>query len=71
MRRADPERLYQAKLAGLRNRIRDEWRVSQDAADALLLEWEQEASARGLDRAEPAYWDEAEKWIGARFPKRD
>jgi hypothetical protein len=26
MRRSDPERIYLAKLAGLRNRIRDTWR---------------------------------------------
>jgi hypothetical protein len=70
--RRDPERIYQAKLAGLRNRICDHWRQTEAAADVLLLEWEREASTRGLTRVEPAYWDEAaEKWIGARFPKRD
>jgi hypothetical protein len=48
MRRADPERLYQAKLASLRARILGEWRQTEAAADALLAEWDREASTRGL-----------------------
>jgi hypothetical protein len=68
MRRADPERIYEAKLAGLRRRIVDGWRQSEAAADELLLEWEQEASARGINRREPAYWDQAARWIEDRLP---
>jgi hypothetical protein len=39
MRRGDPERIFQARRAGLGNRIRDVWRVSQELADAYLDEW--------------------------------
>jgi hypothetical protein len=67
MRRADPERIYQAKLAGLRARIVGQWHQIEAAANALLAEWEQEASTRGLDRREPTYWDEAARWIGERL----
>jgi hypothetical protein len=38
MSRRDPERIYQAKLAGLRARIIGHWRQSETAADALLAE---------------------------------
>jgi hypothetical protein len=67
MRRADPERIYQAKLAGLRGRILREWRQSEERADELLREWETEAATRGLDRREPAYWDAAARWIEGRI----
>jgi hypothetical protein len=46
MRRADPERIYQAKLAGLRGRIVRQWHQSDDRADALLAEWDREATTR-------------------------
>jgi hypothetical protein len=57
-RRGDPERIYQAQRAGLRSRIRDQWRQSDPRADELLNAWEYEASARGLKRGEPTYWDQ-------------
>jgi hypothetical protein len=62
MRRADPERIYQAKLAGLRARIVGHWQTKA-AADALLAEWDREATMRGLDRADSAYWDDGAAWI--------
>jgi len=63
MRRGDPQRIYDAKLAGLRNRVRDAWRVPGDRADALLAEWQVEAAARGLEHGDPAYWSQAERWV--------
>jgi hypothetical protein len=33
------------------------------AAPALLDEWEAEASTRGHDRSQSAYWDDGAKWI--------
>lgn len=47
MRRANRERIYEAKLAGLHNRIVSEWPQSEDRADELLREWKSEASMRG------------------------
>jgi hypothetical protein len=63
------ERINQAKLAGLRARIVDQWRQTESAADALLAEWEPEASTRGLDRREPAYLDEGAAWIAERLDR--
>jgi hypothetical protein len=63
MSRRDPERIYQAKLAGLRARIVGNWRQSDERADALLSAWEKEASVRGLDREQSAYWDDGAAWI--------
>jgi hypothetical protein len=69
MRRANHQGIYEAKLAGLRARIVGNWRQTQAAADALLAEWEQEASTRGLDRREPAYWDQAADWLEERLSR--
>jgi hypothetical protein len=70
MRRGDPNRIYAAKLAGLRSRILGEWRQSEERTDGLLREWETEASTRGLHPTEPAYWDDAAVWISERVPRR-
>jgi hypothetical protein len=70
MRRGDPERIFQAQRTGLRNRIRDVWRVSQELADAYLDEWLLEAERRGLTRTEPMYWDDAAAWINEQISRR-
>jgi hypothetical protein len=70
MRRGDPERIFQAQRTGLRNRIRDVWRVSQELADAYLDEWLLEAERRGLTRTEPTYWDDAAAWINEQISRR-
>lgn len=62
MRRGDPQPIYEAKLAGMRNRIRDARRVPSDRADALLADWQAEAAGRGLENRDPAYWSQAERW---------
>ena len=67
MRRANRERIYEAQWTGLRNRIRDQWRQTEAAADMLLLDWQAQAPTLGLDRAEPAYWDEAARWTAERI----
>jgi hypothetical protein len=63
MRRGDPNRIFEAKLAGLRARIVSQWRQPGERADALLAECEQEASRRGLDGTVSAFWDEGAHWI--------
>ena len=70
VRRGDPERIYQAQRAGIRQRIVRNWRQSEDTADALLLQWEIEAPTHGLRRGDPRYWDEAAAWIEGRIAKR-
>jgi hypothetical protein len=69
MRRADPQRIYNAQRTGLRNRLRDGWRMSEELADAVVEEWDLLAT-RGLGRRDPAYWDEAEEWLEERFPRK-
>ena len=66
MRRRDPERIYAAQRAGLRARIVQSWRQTEATADDLLARWLEEVSARGLDRSQPTYWDEAAVWIADR-----
>jgi hypothetical protein len=70
MRRGNPERIYQAKLAGLRARMVRQWHQSDDRADEFLAEWEEEASARGLDRREAGYWNDAARWIEKRIARK-
>jgi hypothetical protein len=63
MRRGDPKRINEAKLAGLRNRIRDAWHAPGDRADELLAAWHAEAATRDLVSADAEYWSQAEHWI--------
>jgi hypothetical protein len=63
MSRTDWQRIYDAKRTGLRNRLRDERRVPQEKADALIEEWVTEAAARGLSPEDPRYRSEAWEWL--------
>jgi hypothetical protein len=56
-------RILEAQRFGLRNRIRDEWRVPESRADELLAGWDQEALERGLSPDQPTFWREGEAWI--------
>jgi hypothetical protein len=47
VRRADPERIYQAKRAGFVARVAD--RAGQDRAEALIATLEREAAPLGLE----------------------
>ena len=58
MRRPDPDRIYQAKRAGLRGRMVSSWKVREADADALLDAWDIVASGMGLLRDDPRYWGE-------------
>ena len=59
MRRADPERIYQAKRAGFVARIAD--RIGHDHAEALIAALEREAASLGIDRGSVEFWREAER----------
>lgn len=60
------QRIWDAQRSGLRNRLRDQWRLSDGRADALLADWEAEALARGLPRMGEGYWAAAESWLADR-----
>jgi hypothetical protein len=65
-RTADPDRIHQAKRAGLRGRMVDDWRLLPERANELLDEWEAEAARLGQERTDRDYWAEGEVWIRAR-----
>jgi hypothetical protein len=69
MSRANRDRIYEAQRTGLRNRVRDEWHMSEELADAIVDQWDLQAASRALGRRDPRYWDEAAKWIEERFPR--
>lgn len=57
------QRIWDAQRTGLRNRLRDQWRLSEDRAERLLAEWESEAAVRGLSTLADGYWATAETWL--------
>ena len=60
-RRADPERIFQAWRAAVRNGLTD-YGMSYEDAERWCDAWEVEAGGRGLPR-DGAYWDVGEEWI--------
>jgi hypothetical protein len=64
-RRRDPEKIYAAQRAGTITRLRDGGRT-QVAAERLVERWELEAEVRGIGRAEPDYWYQADRWFSGQ-----
>jgi hypothetical protein len=62
MRRQHPDLVHEARRIGLRNRMRDEWRLSEAHADALIERWVAEAERREMAR-DDSYWREGERWL--------
>jgi hypothetical protein len=62
-RRADPERIYEARRTANRNRLIREC-VTESTADAWIAAWEDEAARRGLKRGQ-AFWQVGWAWIRA------
>lgn len=60
------DRIYLAQRAGVRQRLIDEARLSADAVDRLLDEWDEEAGRRMIATRTSAYWAHAWDWIAAR-----
>jgi hypothetical protein len=54
-RRADPDRIYQARRAAIRNRLTDEDRLPPELADVWIAAWEVEAADRGIERYSAAF----------------
>lgn len=63
------QRITEAKRAGLRNRIHDEWHVPEAIADQMLDAWAIMAKERGLKLDHVAYWRDGEEWIRERAKK--
>ena len=62
-RRADPERIHQAKVAGTLASLVDQHRIPRAKAEALIAAWEAEADRRGLQRTASDYWPIGQAWM--------
>ena len=67
-RRADPERIDEARRAALCNALTGTG-MSPETAERWLTAWADEAASRGLQRS-AAYWTAAAVWIAAERVKR-
>jgi hypothetical protein len=68
-RRADSERIHEAKRAAVRANLTDIG-MSLETADRWLDAWELEAAGRGLSRDEWLYWELGQAWIAAERAAR-
>jgi hypothetical protein len=63
VRRRDPDRIREARRAGLHARMTNAWQLTPERASELLDGWDAEAEARGLSRDDARYASEQERWI--------
>jgi len=66
--RRSPVRIYEARRAGLVNRLRGEG-VGDEAAERWVRAWE--SAAGELDPHTTAFWEEASRWIAVRQAARE
>jgi hypothetical protein len=69
-RRADPERIYEARRAAIRNRLIDEHRMAPELAEQWIRAWEVDAIDRGIERHSSVFWDGAEAWVAEKRSDR-
>lgn len=67
-RRADPERIHQARRAAIRNRLISAGK-EPDVAEGWCDAWEAEAALRDLKR-DGDYWDAGKLWIDTQCAAR-
>ena len=67
-RRADPERIYQARRAAVRNGLTD-YGMSLEDAERWCDAWELEAAGRRLAK-DGAYWTAGAEWIATERAAR-
>ena len=67
-RRADPERIHQARRAAIRN-ILISGGKDPEIAERWCDAWEAEAVLQGVDRGRD-YWDAGKHWIDAQCAAR-
>jgi hypothetical protein len=60
-RRADPERIHQARRAAVRNGLTD-YGMSVEVAEGWCDAWELEAAGRGLPK-DGDYWRLGQEWV--------
>jgi hypothetical protein len=62
-RRADPERIYQARRSATFASLTQTGVVDEFDAEHLISSWERSPEAAELDRLTPAFWEAADRWI--------
>ena len=67
-RRADPERIHEARRAAIRNRLIGSGK-DPDLAERWCDAWEAEAALQGIARSSD-YWDAGKLWIDAQCAAR-
>ena len=67
-RRADPERIFQARRDAIRNTLTGSG-MSLETAERWCDAWELEAAGRGLPR-DGSYWQVGSEWIAAERAAR-
>lgn len=68
MRRADPDRLAEAKREGLVARLADT--IGRAQAEALYANYEDQAAAVGLSPLDDAFWREIEPSMARELARR-
>lgn len=63
-RRADPERIYQARWHAVRSRLTRNG-MSDERAEAWITAWEQSPEARSMDRLTAGFWEACDAWLTA------
>jgi hypothetical protein len=69
-RRADPERIHQARRIAIRNVIMQSRGLDPGVAERWCDAWEAEAAPRGLGR-DGDYWESGKLWIDAQCAARN
>jgi hypothetical protein len=62
-RRADPQRIYEAKRAAYLERLVSNFGIPRPDAEPWIAAWEREAEARGLSPTERDYWEAGLSWV--------
>lgn len=62
-RRADPERIYQARRAATFGNLTRTGVVDELEAEHRIAAWERSPEAAALDRLTSAFWDAADRWL--------
>ena len=62
-RRADPERIYQARRAATFAILTQTRAIDELDAEHWMVRWEREAAANGPAMGSQGYWDAAWRWI--------
>lgn len=64
-RRADPERIYEARRAALFRNLSAAGKVNELDAEHLIAAWERSPEAALMERLTPEFWEAAQLWIAS------